>query len=298
MKLGIVMPIGLGNGNPEFLAGLGPALEERGFESIWVPEHVVLFDEYASRYPLSKDGRIPMPADAGLVDPFVALSFLAAGTKQLRLGTGVCLAGQRNPVYTAKYVADLDVLSGGRVDFGIGIGWLREEYEALGVPWAGRGARTDDHLQVMKSLWSDAVSAKVTASFELPACRMYPKPIQQPHPPVHIGGHSDAALRRVAQHGNGWFAMGHPIDELAQRLSALDAALSDAGRSRADITVSVSPPADAGAAPIDRELAARYVDLGVDRLIAPLFARRLDKMTALLDRTADELLPACEGSPA
>jgi alkanesulfonate monooxygenase SsuD/methylene tetrahydromethanopterin reductase-like flavin-dependent oxidoreductase (luciferase family) len=118
---------------------------------------------------------------------------------------------------------------------------------------------------------------------------MYPKPVQQPHPPVHIGGHSDAALRRVALHGDGWFAMGHSLDELRGRLAKLDTALRDAGRSRADITVSVSPPTEPGAPPIDRATAERHAELGVDRLIVPLFARKLDKMIALLDGTAEEL---------
>lgn len=122
MKVGALVPIGIGNGNPEFLAALGPGLQERGFESVWVPEHVVLFDDYESRYPYSPDGVMPIPADAGLIDPFPALSFIAAGTETLRLGTGICIVGQRNPVYTAKHVADLDVLSGGRVDFGVGLG--------------------------------------------------------------------------------------------------------------------------------------------------------------------------------
>ena len=285
MKLGAVVPIAMGNADPDFLSALGPGLEERGFESVWIPEHVVLFDEYESAYPYMPDGKMPIPAEAGLIDPFPALSFLAACTSELRLGTGVCIVGQRNPLYTAKYVADVDVLSGGRVEFGVGLGWLREEYEALDVPWEGRGRRTDEYLQVMRSLWTDDVSSHEGPLYELPPSRMYPKPIQRPHPPIHVGGDSDAALRRVAAHGQGWFGMGHTPDGLGERLEALEAALEKEGRSRADVEVSISPPPGA----CDAEMARAFDQLGVDRLILALFAPGVEAMMAAIDQTAAEL---------
>ncbi|MCU1399253.1 MAG: hypothetical protein JWN62_2362, partial [Acidimicrobiales bacterium] len=205
---------------------LARELEERGFESLWVPEHVVLFDSYRSRYPYTPDGSVPIPPDLGLLDPFVALTYIAARTSTLRLGTGICLVGQRNPVYTAKQVADLDVLARGRVEFGVGLGWLREEYEVLDMPWERRGARVDDHLQVIKSLWTEAVSAHDGAYYRLPECRMYPKPAQSPHPPVHVGGESDAALRRAVVHGDGWFGMGHRHEALPGVAARLDRVLA------------------------------------------------------------------------
>jgi alkanesulfonate monooxygenase SsuD/methylene tetrahydromethanopterin reductase-like flavin-dependent oxidoreductase (luciferase family) len=115
---------------PDMMAAQLRAIEERGFHCIWVPEHVVLFEEYASRYPYAQDGRLP-GFDGGIMEPFTALTFAAAHTRTVRLGTSICLVPQRNPVYTAKQVADLDFLSAGRVNFGVGIGWLREEFEAL-----------------------------------------------------------------------------------------------------------------------------------------------------------------------
>src|SRR5438874_7746526 len=152
MKLGVFVPIGTLNANPDFVGAVGPAIEERGFESIWVAEHVVLFDNYASQYPYSDTGRFPGGGDSGLLEPLTALAYIAATTRTLRLGTGICLVAQRNPVYTAKQVADVDVLSGGRVDFGIGVGWLREEFEAVGMPFEHRGGRADEHLAVMEAL--------------------------------------------------------------------------------------------------------------------------------------------------
>ena len=147
MDIGLFVPLSAFNATPAFLRTLGPAAEERGFESIWLPEHVVLFDEYESSYPYAEDGRFPGGGDVGIVDPLVGLTYLAAVTDRVRLGTGICLVPQRNPVYTAKHVADLDVLSGGRVDFGIGIGWLKEEFDALNVPFEQRGKRTDEYLR-------------------------------------------------------------------------------------------------------------------------------------------------------
>src|SRR4029450_2591091 len=134
------------NATAEVMRAVGEEAEERGFESLWVAEHVVLFDEYDSAYPYDTSGRFPAAGAPGLREPFTALTYLAAVTERIRLGTGICLVPQRNPVYTAKAVTDVDALSAGRVDFGVGVGWLREEFEALGVPFERRGRRTDEYL--------------------------------------------------------------------------------------------------------------------------------------------------------
>lgn len=286
MKIGVLVALGHDAGRPEFLEELGPALEQRGFESLWVPEHVVLFDSYRSRYPYTADGSVPIPPDLGLLDPFVALTYVAARTGTLRLGTGVCLVGQRNPVYTAKQVADLDVLSRGRVEFGIGLGWLREEYEVLDMPWQRRGARVDDHLQVIKKLWTEPVSAHDGPYYRLPECRMYPKPVQSPHPAIHVGGESDAALRRAVVHGEGWFGMGHRQDDLPGVLARIDRALAEHGRSRESFTVTISPPVNA----VDPDALARYAEQGVDRLVVPAIARDRDELLTSLDRLSKQAL--------
>ena len=158
MDVGLFVPLGAGNATPELVRAVGREAEGRGFESVWVPEHVVLFDDYDSSYPYAEDGRFPTGGDAGMIEPFTALTYLAAVTDRIRLGTAICLVPQRNPVYTAKAVTDLDSLSGGRVEFGVGVGWLREEFEALGMPFDRRGKRTDEFLAAMRSLWSDEVS--------------------------------------------------------------------------------------------------------------------------------------------
>src|SRR5262249_23233264 len=158
-----------------------------------------------SKYPYADNGRFPGGGDSGLLEPLTALGFLAAVTTNVRLGTGICLVAQRNPVYTAKQVADVDVLSGGRVDFGIGVGWLREEFDAVAMPFEHRGARTREHIEVMRTLWTEEVATYDGRFYTLPPSSMYPKPVQQPHPPIHVGGETEAAFARVADFGQGWY---------------------------------------------------------------------------------------------
>jgi len=263
MHIGVFAPVGNPFATPEYLQTLGESAEEYGFHSIWVAEHVVLFDGYASRYPYSADGKIPLTGESGFLDPFNALSFLAAATKQVRLGTGICLVPQRNPVYTAKDVATLDWLSKGRVDFGVGIGWLAEEFDALGVPFERRGDRCRAYLEVMRRLWCDPVSQYEGEFYRLPPCRQYPKPIQQPHPPIHFGGESDAALRRVADVGQGWYPFSIVPDELGERLKRLDVLLAQRRRQRSDVEISICPYMR----PTDFDLVRRYRDAGADQVI-------------------------------
>jgi len=269
---------------PELIAAFGRIVEERGFHSLWVPEHVIFFREYASRYPYSNDGKIPGNPD-GVMEPFIALTFAAAHTERIRLGTGICLVPQRNPIYTAKQVSDVDYLSNGRFDFGIGIGWLREEFTALGVPWERRADRTRECVAVMKTLWCDAVSSFKGEFYDLPECLQNPKPVQAPHPPLYFGGESDAALRRVAELGQGWFGYNLTPDELEIRLERLDALLAEAGRSRADVKIQLSPRGGANA-----ETLARLRDSGVDQVVLPLFARDLDGLRKRADALAAETL--------
>jgi probable F420-dependent oxidoreductase len=263
MKFGIFAPLANPFATGDYLRALGTAVEERGFDSIWVAEHVVLFDEYSSRYPYANDGRIPVRPESGILDPFAALSYLAAVTAKVRLGTGICLVPQRNPVYTAKEVATLDWLSGGRFDLGIGVGWLAEEFAALGVPFDRRGSRCRAYIDVMKTLWSDAVSEYSGEFYKLAPTRQYPKPVQQPHPPIHFGGESDTALRRVADLGQGWYGFGLGPEQVKERIGRLERMLLRRGRRREDIMVSICPYLT----PPTRELVEGYEEAGVDRLI-------------------------------
>jgi probable F420-dependent oxidoreductase len=193
---------------------------------------------------------------------------------------------QRSPVYTAKQVVDLDTLSGGRVDFGIGVGWLKEEFDALGVPFANRGNRTDQYLDVMKALWTEEVSEYHGSLYDLPPCRMYPKPVQKPHPPIHIGGESDAALQRVASHGQGWYTFNRLPDQLAAVLPKLESALADAGRKRSEIELTVCPYFNS----VTADQVRAYREQGVDRLVVVCLAFDEAMIAPTLDGLAKDVL--------
>jgi len=268
----------------DYIAESARYLEDMGFHSIWVPEHVMFFPDYVSEYPYTEQGKIPGDPE-GVLDPFTALTFVAAHTKTLRLGTGICLVPQRQPVYTAKMVADLDYLSGGRVDFGVGIGWLKEEFENLQVPWAGRGKRCVEYLEVMQTLWQPEPTRYQGEEYTLEPCFFNPKPVQTPHPPIFFGGESEPALKRVASHGQGWYGYDMDPATVVERLNRLDQLLAEEERSRAEIAVYVGPNKH----PVTPETVAAYADAGVQQLNVGVGGRDLDGFR----RRAEKMAKIC-----
>jgi probable F420-dependent oxidoreductase len=279
MKFDLWLPTASPMATAELLDAVALEAEARGVGTIWVGEHVVLFPDYTSRYPYAEDGRIPAPPGSGLLEPLVALSYLAARTSTVRLGTAMLLLPQRNPVYVAKEVSTLDWLSGGRVDLGVGVGWLKEEFDALNVPWDRRGRRTDEYLDVLRTLWADDTSAYEGETYVLPPCEMFPKPLQQPHPPVHIGGETPAALRRTARVGQGWHTFNRSPEELAEGLTALDAELRRVDRSRHELRITVCPYFK----PLTPDGGGRYADAGADAVAALFFAFTPDDVGRAFD---------------
>ncbi len=279
MKLDLWIPTATPFATPELLALIGREAEARGIGTIWVGEHVVLFDEYRSRYPYSADGKLPAPPDSGLLEPLNTLSYLAAHTTTVRLGTAMLLLPQRNPVYTAKEMATLDWLSGGRAELGVGVGWLEEEFDAVNVPWPARGRRTDEYLEVLRTLWCDERSEYEGEFYSLPRCSMFPKPVQEPHPPIHVGGESEAALVRTARAGQGWHTFNRKPADLAAPLARLDELLADQGRSRSELTVTVCPYFE----PLDAAIAEQYAEAGADAVAALLLPLGADEVAAALD---------------
>ena len=253
-------------------------MESKGIYSIWFPEHVLFFPDYESTYPYSGSGRIPGDPE-GLLDPFTAMTFVASHTSKVRLGTGICLVPQRQPVYTAKMVADVDFLSNGRVDFGVGIGWLKEEFDNLGMDFSTRAATCDEYIDAMQALWAPGVTEFSGPTVNLTACHFNPKPVQTPHPPIFFGGESKPALRRVAERGQGWYAYDISPEGLAEKLPQLDEALAKAGRTRDDITLYVGPNRH----PVNDETIKAYADLGVEQLVLPLGASNLEKLEMRTD---------------
>jgi probable F420-dependent oxidoreductase len=288
VRVGLFLPSLSPIATPDFLTAYARAAEEAGFASIWAGEHVVFLDEYSSKYPYAEDGRLGLPPENGMLDLFSTLSFLVAATERIRLGTAVCLVPQRNPVYTAKAVATADWLSGGRIDFGIGIGWLREEFAVLDAPFPGRAARTRDYLAVMRSCWRDDVSAYEGEHYTLPPCRMYPKPVQQPNPPVYVGGETDAALRRVATLGDGWHGFNHLPDSAGASIRRLEGFLAEEGRALADLDITVG----AYLQPVRPTHLAAYRDVGVDQLVLNAFAADPAGIRSAIAKLGDEYVDA------
>ncbi len=267
MKVGII-PINVGVSEPEQMVTLAQHAERVGLESVWTFEHAVVPVEYASRYPYSPNGKMPASPETNFVDPLIALSFLAAHTKSLRLGTGINILPQANPLMAAKQVASLDFVSGGRFMYGVGAGWLEEEFNALGVPFEKRGARFDDYLVAIKKVWAGEVVEHQSGHIQWSGWKSYPLPVQKPHPPIVIGGTGDAALQRVVTHGDGWFAPTAGTKQLGSLIAKLREQAGRAGRDPG--TIEITAMWFYGGEGI--ESVSAYRDLGVSRLITPVYA--------------------------
>jgi probable F420-dependent oxidoreductase len=262
MRLGL-HALGIGAGATRaVIDAVAVAAERSGFATLWSGEHVVMVDRSASRYPYSDDGQIAVPSTADWIDPLIGLSFAAAATSTIGIATGVLLLPEHNPVLVAKQAATLDNLSGGRLTLGVGIGWSREEFDALGVPFARRAARTAEYVAAMRTLWRDDVASFDGEFVHFDSIRVNPKPVANRRIPVMLGGNSDAALRRVVAWGDGWYGFNlDGVDEVAERLEFLRGLCTDTGRDRAGLQLAVAL----------RDLrvddARRLASLGVDELV-------------------------------
>ena len=245
------------------LRSLAANAERLGVATLWVPEHVVLLDQYASKYPYSQDGQLPAPTDAPILDPFLALMCMASATSKIRLATGICLVPEHNPLVLAKVTATLDYLSGGRFALGVGIGWLEEEFVAMGIPWEHRAKRTREYIEAMRQLWGEDPSSYSGEYVNFKNVRSNPKPVQGSKLPVIFGGESAPALRRVAEYGNGWCGFNLGPGEAADKIRRIESLLKSNGRKRSDVELAVSPYTK----PITTDDLARYRDAGVDEVV-------------------------------
>jgi len=291
MQIGLQLYLGGEASDPGFLATVAPAIEQRGFHEIWLAEHIVLPPEIRSPYPYSADGSFPFDPRLLPLEPFTALAFIAAHTSTVRLATGVSVLPQRNPAFAAKQAADVDVLSRGRLDYGIGAGWCLEEIDALGTDPARRGARTDDYVAVMKKLWTEDLARHDGAFFSLPGVHTGPKPVQRPHPPLFFGGNSRAALRRVARLGDGWFAAAVTPDQFADGVAALREACAAEGRDPAEIALAVGPP-DGKAT---MEMVEGYRAAGASQVVLALSGRGAERFLGRLDGLAEQVVAPAQG---
>lgn len=254
MKFGL---FGINTGacaNPATAASAARAAEDAGFESLWTGEHIVLPDP---QVPPS-----PVPAATPFIDSAIALSYAAANTRTVKLGTGIIIMPQRNPLILAKELASLDVLSNGRLIFGIGIGYLKPEFEALGAPFDHKGERTEEFLAAMIALWTMEQPEFHGRFVSFSQINAMPRPVQKPYPEIVFGGNTPQAYSRAARLAKGWFGFAMPPETAAKSIEGLKAACKTAGRRFEDLEISIAPRGR-----VDTEMVKRYADLGVHRLI-------------------------------
>jgi probable F420-dependent oxidoreductase len=282
MKLGV---FGINTGplaEPDAMLRVARAAEQAGFDSVWTGEHVVLPDPQA---PPS-----PAPPEFPMLDPAVALAFLAAGTERLLLATGIVILPQRNPLVLAKEMASLDVVSKGRLVLGIGAGYLQAEFDALGAPFAERGPVTDEAIDALRALWGQPQPHFAGRFFSFSGVNAFPRPVQQPGPPIVVGGFTRPAFRRALLRGQGWYGFAMDVEATRRAVAAIRQLENQLERPPAlgPLALMVTPPP----APIDRDGVARYAELGVERLILlPPARRSAEELVAWLGRTAEALQP-------
>jgi probable F420-dependent oxidoreductase len=280
MNIGTSVPLPAYTIDPAFMAQKAEAL---GFESIWYAEHPAVPVHSASPFP-STGGAIPWTY-SHFTDPYIALARASGVTRTIKLGTGITLVPERNPLLLAKEIASLDLFSGGRFLFGIGTGWLREETELMGGDFVHRWTQTREAIEVMKALWTHDEAEYHGQYFNFPLVRSYPKPVQQPHPPIILGGHAKNVLRRVVAHADGWLPNRITPAELEKSRGELDAMAKEAGRDPRSISISVY-----GQLP-DRTVVQSLLNAGADRVVVrPEHVETEAEMGAQLERMAAAVL--------
>jgi probable F420-dependent oxidoreductase len=277
MKIGI----SLARAHPSLWPKLTQRADELGFESVWIPEHLVLPVKMAGS-PHAGDDHPPIPPQMPVFDALNYLSFLAGQTENIRLGTQVYNIGLRHPFISARAAATLDIVSSGRFEFGVGASWLREEWDAVGLDFDTRGARVDEALQVCRALWTEPAVSHHGRFFDFNEVMFEPKPVQAEGPPLHIGGDGKAALRRVARYGDGWLPMNHTLEMLPASLKTLDELWDEQGRAgRPEISVGL---------PVDTvDDVKRMADIGITRLILSPWQRTSDALDGIA-RFASEII--------
>jgi probable F420-dependent oxidoreductase len=314
VRYGFYVPTRGGCATPEAVGTIVARAEALGFASAMIADHIVFPTRIASAYPYTVSGAFPGGGDA--LEQLALMTFVAARSRTLRLVSSVMVVPYRNPVFTAKALATIDVLSGGRVTVGVGAGWLREEFEALGAPdFDRRGAVTDEYLRIFKTLWTRSPASFEGRFYRFADLQCLPLPVQKPHPPIWVGGHSPAALRRAARYGDGWHPVGAnaavPLRpaELRASLDELSRLTEAAGRDPKALTISYKAPVyDAPQATAEGERrpfsgtpaqilddVETYARLGVSELIFDFRSERLEETLERMERLAALVKPARAG---
>ena len=310
VTFGCSLPSSGPRSSPESLRTLAQRAEDLGFDSVWVSDHIVVPRQIDSFYPYAPDGVAGFSPDETYLEPLAALNFLAGCTQRVRLGTHVLILPYRNPVLTAKILATLDVLSGGRLILGAGVGWMEEEFQALGLDtYHQRGEVTDEYIQLYKELWTKDEPVFNGKHYQISGSGFQPKPVQKPHPPIWIGGHTGAAIRRAAKYGDGWLPIGlrppailEP-EEMAVKMARLRTLTSQAGRPEdaVEVVFSTSISFDNNAGPSRTMMSGRpeqiagdlrqYQDLGVRSFICSFPSQSVAGLQESMERFSREVVP-------
>jgi probable F420-dependent oxidoreductase len=282
MKFGLI-PVNIGVESSEQMIGMAQLAESKGYESVWTFEHVIVPMDYQSKYPYNASGKMGADPESNFVDPLIALTAIAASTSKIRLGTGVNILSQVNPLYMAKQAASIDMISNGRFMLGVGIGWLREEFEALGVPFEKRGARFDDYVAAMRKVWSGDVVEHQSEFINWSGFKSYPIPKQSPLP-VIMGGIKGKIHERIATLGDGWYAPVSDPAELRGHLDKIRAKCDEIGRDFSEIEITCMWPGVGGPEAVEALEVA-----GAHRLVVPVMALGPDPVAGI-SKLAEELI--------
>ncbi|HKX19942.1 MAG TPA: TIGR03619 family F420-dependent LLM class oxidoreductase [bacterium] len=294
MDVGVTLPTQGPLATPEAVAAIARHADASGFGSVWVTDHIAIPVLSDSRYPYSRDGRLPWDPSIPYLDALTALAWVAALTRTVRLGTSVLVLPMRHPLPVAKAVATLDYLSGGRAVLAVGAGWFEEEFALLDQPFRDRGRRLDDAVRLLRACWGPDPVRYEGAFYNLPPFAMAPKPPQGNRLPVLAGGEGDAALRRVAAVCDGWQPLGLDPDTFGERVRQLEALAGRRGRSIKELWLQIRVGRGAS---VTRDLAARYAEAGARTMIIdpPYRTSTLDAVHTFLDEVARELRLAPDG---
>ena len=289
MKFGIHYSIGVSaNPSAEEYIRIAQKAEELGYHSLWLGDHVVIPEKITAAYPYSADGSAGFPRRAPFPDPFVLLGGIAMATSTILLGTSVIVVPYRNPLPTAKAVATVDMLSNGRFQFGVGVGWLKEEFEALGEDFSQRAGQTREYLHIMKAVWQGGPASFSGKFLDFPDVHTVPLLIQKPHPPIIFGGESTPELKRVADLGDGWQPGTASLKVLSKAVPQLQSLMAERGRDYSELSIS----ALSAAKPLLRkpEVIPQLSELGVKELILFMTTADTQKTLAAIEEFAEKMM--------
>ncbi len=303
MKFGCSLIVRGKHATQENIRALASNAEAWGFDSVWVSDHIILPPLVTSVYPASPNGQFPDLWLERYFEPMAILNYVAGFTQRVQLGMSVLILPMRNPIEVAKEIAGADVLSQGRIVFGVGVGWFKEEFDVLREPFHQRGQRMDEYLEICKTLWTQEPATYEGQFYQFQEARFAPKPTQKPHPPIWIGGQSLAAIRRAVRYGDGWHPFALPPDGLKPIMAQFRTAMQDAGRPLQEVEVSLrvrlrfgetsdSPLPLHGSPEQVIDTIKQYEALGVQHLVIDAIPETIDNALSTFERFVREVVPA------